>query len=524
MKNAVISKIINILNFQEGKEEETQASFYTIDLWGSCYLATNQAYKKKFYSLSIYFVIDSYLYEWVPFVDAKKSLEWAINKHKSNRSYFIKKYQEFFDVSAEIGKIFEDVRDRGLRNYVNEELKRLYFEIVNLGLRQYGYAILVEGMDTMSEADYLKLLPDTTREKALDIVRLLSMPLELIIIEKEKLSLFKLAIKVLENNTLKKIVASNSLTRIKQYPDFYSKLIQHVRDFFWIQNSFLNAIYLDNRYFLNSLSGLIKKEGKRKFLEGEIRKIINKERIIAKQIKEIYSKYSISLDAKSFFELVRLFATFQDKRKENVQKMVFCIDRIFNEIEKRYKVQKQDLNYYLVSELAALLQSGKKVSGRDLKRRRKAVLFSYFEGGKIKTNYLFGKQAEVVFEFFKKKREQMAKKGKLKGFVASVGSGKQAIINGKVRIVFDPLKDIFKLGEILVTGMTRPEFVPLMKKAKAIITNEGGITTHAAILSRELKVPCLIGTKVATGVLRSGDYIQLDLNSGTVQVLKRNKS
>ena len=74
-------------------------------------------------------------------------------------------------------------------------------------------------------------------------------------------------------------------------------------------------------------------------------------------------------------------------------------------------------------------------------------------------------------------------------------------------------------GNILVTSMTRVEFVPLMRKAKAIITNEGGIACHAAIVSRELNIPCIIGTKVATDRLKDGDKVGLDLKNGEIKLL-----
>jgi len=68
--------------------------------------------------------------------------------------------------------------------------------------------------------------------------------------------------------------------------------------------------------------------------------------------------------------------------------------------------------------------------------------------------------------------------------------------------------------------MTRPEYVPLMKKALAIVTDEGGITSHAAIVSRELNVPCVIGTRNATRTIKSGDEIEIDLEKGVVRVVK----
>ena len=71
-------------------------------------------------------------------------------------------------------------------------------------------------------------------------------------------------------------------------------------------------------------------------------------------------------------------------------------------------------------------------------------------------------------------------------------------------------------GEVLVTEMTTPDFVPAMKKAVAIITNTGGMTCHAAIVSRELGVPCIVGTKNATSVLHDGQLITVDAVMGKV--------
>ena len=75
-------------------------------------------------------------------------------------------------------------------------------------------------------------------------------------------------------------------------------------------------------------------------------------------------------------------------------------------------------------------------------------------------------------------------------------------------------------GEILVCDNTDVRFLPLMKKAGAIVTDRGGILSHAAIISRELKVPCVIGTKNATEILRGGDEVEVDASSGVVRILK----
>lgn len=104
----------------------------------------------------------------------------------------------------------------------------------------------------------------------------------------------------------------------------------------------------------------------------------------------------------------------------------------------------------------------------------------------------------------------------LQGLPASPG-----IASGRVHVIDDP-KDIkeFKDGEVLVTLMTSPDWVPAMKKASAIITNNGGMTCHAAIVSREMEIPCLVGTasrdKAATQTLKNGQVITIDAKNGVV--------
>lgn len=78
----------------------------------------------------------------------------------------------------------------------------------------------------------------------------------------------------------------------------------------------------------------------------------------------------------------------------------------------------------------------------------------------------------------------------------------------------------FQTGDILVTTMTSVDFVPLMEKAAAFVTNEGGITCHASIVAREMNKPCIIATKTATRILQDGDLIEVDADAGEVRILR----
>lgn len=74
-------------------------------------------------------------------------------------------------------------------------------------------------------------------------------------------------------------------------------------------------------------------------------------------------------------------------------------------------------------------------------------------------------------------------------------------------------------GDIVVAVMTNAHFVPVMGMIAGLITDEGGVTCHAAIVARELKLPCITGTGNATSVLKDGDRVEMDANSGQVRVL-----
>ena len=115
-------------------------------------------------------------------------------------------------------------------------------------------------------------------------------------------------------------------------------------------------------------------------------------------------------------------------------------------------------------------------------------------------------------------------KFKVKKFDSAILQGTTAqkgIAQGFVRRVMGHRQiSEFKQGEILVSSMTIPDFLPAMKKAAAIVTNEGGVLCHAAILARELQIPCITGTQFATHILRDGDYIEVDANNGVVKFMK----
>jgi pyruvate,water dikinase len=114
--------------------------------------------------------------------------------------------------------------------------------------------------------------------------------------------------------------------------------------------------------------------------------------------------------------------------------------------------------------------------------------------------------------------EEGKPKAELKVVVKGIAAGKRGYGIGVAKIVLNPEEASEKMrkGDILVTDMTNPDFVPFMKIASAIVTDKGGITSHAAIVSRELSIPCVVGTETATQVMKTGKEYTVDSRNGII--------
>ncbi|MFH1770859.1 MAG: PEP-utilizing enzyme [archaeon] len=177
---------------------------------------------------------------------------------------------------------------------------------------------------------------------------------------------------------------------------------------------------------------------------------------------------------------------------------------LFREIGRRFNQSVQEIKFLTPGEICDLLDNKEVDIDKKIKDRQKCF-FVHLNG-----RFILVDNANIVF-----KSEEMTE---LKGNVAFKGK-----YTGIVRVVIS-IEDMkgFKEGEVLVVRETVPEFVTLgINKAGAIVTNEGGITCHAAIISRELKIPCIVGTKNATKMLKNGDEVEVDAIKGIVNILKQ---
>ena len=152
---------------------------------------------------------------------------------------------------------------------------------------------------------------------------------------------------------------------------------------------------------------------------------------------------------------------------------------------------------------------GKKLSKQELDNRKKIYVLKMIKG---KWEVLVGPRAEKYYQLHLEEKEKIPASGIIKGTIACQGRAK-----GKVKIIItqEEQKKMNK-GDILVSPMTTPQLVSAIKKAAAIVTDEGGMTAHAAIVSRELGIPCIVGTKIASKVFKDNDLVEVNANKGII--------
>jgi phosphohistidine swiveling domain-containing protein len=177
-----------------------------------------------------------------------------------------------------------------------------------------------------------------------------------------------------------------------------------------------------------------------------------------------------------------------------------------------------DVECYRMAELSTLLAHGKKVSVRELRARREAFVVYVMSREK---RYMVGSKAAR----FVSKNAAIERVGASSEIVGQVANRTVSSVEGIVKVINVDYGNLERMnremsnmrkGDILVADFTAPELMEACRKAKAIVTDLGGMLSHAAIVSRELRIPCLVGTHYATKTLRTGDRVTIDFGSGTL--------
>jgi len=242
----------------------------------------------------------------------------------------------------------------------------------------------------------------------------------------------------------------------------------------------------------------------------KIQKEVDDQKIKTKENNTKINEFKKTLTGESLnlFEYIQMSMELRDRRKETTQKTITLIVDALTILAEQHSLSYHDISFVTREELKKLKDPSfiKEIN----KRKETGVIL-------LVRNEGLESEATIYDEIKNKVTQVMIKGvGELRGVTAQPGR-----VTGVAKVILNE-KDfaLFNEGDVLVTSMTRPEFIPIMKKASAVITDEGGVTCHAAIISRELGIPCIIGTRSATILIKTGDFLEVDADSGVIKVIK----
>ncbi len=323
-----------------------------------------------------------------------------------------------------------------------------------------------------------------------------------------------------ESNTLlETITTANRLTGGEKEQDDFLRLCtqknkkelveQHAKKYGWLSLRFFVGNPWNDKDVLLRLKNYPPAKAR-----IELNKRINDRKQKESQIKKVIKNFS--KEDKDAVCLIRDIVFLRTQRTDFFQESSYYVQPLVKDIADKLKISYDDLLYLSASEILLTLK-GKFDYLSHIKKRQKGflVFFDYNKDAILESDDAL----KYIQEQSLLNREENSSK-EIKGKTAFMGS---AI--GKVKILkSDKDNNKVKKGDIVVAIMTTPNFIPALEKAAAFITDEGGITCHAAIIAREMKKPCIIGTKIATTSLKDGDIIKVDANSGIVYILKKNNN
>ncbi|MBU0980748.1 MAG: hypothetical protein KJ709_08135 [Nanoarchaeota archaeon] len=422
---------------------------------------------------------------------------------KRDRMTFICEYKELRDQGE---KLYDMNKDRLAKGHARwqKTVSRLkkHEQAVNKGLSDVPDSELLRLLKSF-EQDYLEfwltgLLPEFTnwgverllkdeimkthRKDFIEIFEALSAPERLSFFQEEELDFMELKLE-------------------EGKKGFANRLKKHAEDYHWLRNSYAHTQRLGEKHFKDGLKEISTEEAREKI--KEIKGLPGK---VKQNKQEVIKKYSLGKEVVESADWIAYCIWWQDLRKKYIFMSCSIISAFVHEISKRKKIPYEELCYHTPDELLQLLSKGRKA---DARARQEGFMIYYEKEGRL--SFISQDANDLARPFIETRIDKMTEQ--LRGLVVSKGKGS---VRGKVRILLSP-RDHMGEGDILVTTMTSPDFVVAMRKAKAIVTDEGGMTSHAAIISRELGIPCIVGTGMATKLLKDGDIVTVDVERGLIR-------
>ncbi len=409
----------------------------------------------------------------------------------------------------------KEIFNKDLSKFSGTELISLLKKFVDLQEDEYAYGVALPILDFQNfsfiEGNLNRILKEKVpEEKFQNYYSIFTEPENNSFAQDQEEDLLKLISVYWDNPDWQKSIKGEKIEDTKKiFGDFYSDLSKHTKKHCWVYYVYMGPAFTEKDFYefvVDYVSkGIAPKEKLKELKDRKDRKV---------KLKEEYLKELKPTGLDEFvLKIAGRVVWAKPRRKDYQSKSYYHVEKLSKEIAKRLYVSLEQVRSAPIDFLEKALNE-EIVDWTITNTIYNSHICLPNDDGSIST--LIGGEAE---EFSKKniKRskdtQDLSNVKELKGTTACIGK-----VTGKAKIINLP-DDMIKMeqGDILVSSSTTPSIVPAMKKAAAIITDEGGLTCHAAIVSRELNIPCIVGLKVATKFVKDGEMLEVDATKAIVK-------
>lgn len=287
-------------------------------------------------------------------------------------------------------------------------------------------------------------------------------------------------------------------------------LEDYYQDYCWLSMFSVEDEPLNREYFEAEVAGLLKRV---KDPEKELANLAKREEELKVQLETRLNQLGADKQLRQTVWFLQEYIRLRNERKNALCRAHYLVRPLLEAIAKKLEWTYEQICLLSFEEMQDLLSGDEAFWQKEVEKRQQGWALLMIDG---KMKVITGAQAIVqTIEQYRIVQQAQDRGGVIKGRPASLG-----VAEGPVKVVRS-IADLGKVaeGDVLVTRMTTPDFVPAMRRAAAIVTDEGGVTCHAAIVARELGVPCVIATGRATQVLADGVVVRVDGQAGEVRVV-----
>lgn len=407
---------------------------------------------------------------------------------KGGRLRMMRKWYD--DYVRQLAKKREQLTPGYLRNLNDKALIAAYKQFIELYQHWWHTAVHPEtigyGISAYLEKPIKKLSPKNSGE----VLTILSSPADYSFYQKEEIDLLEILSKP----------SSDQKELIKKHAEKYN----------WILNNYATGKPIDAVYFENRTKELSQRDDPKQLLD-DITTQFNSTQRKRQQIIDKLPEGETKLFASKLGKAV----AWHDDRKSWQLRSQTTMHYFLLEFSRHFSMALDDMLQLRHEELVKVLEGNRQLPSQEIAKREQLFLV-HFDDKSFET--YTGEKAQRVFSEYRK--TSISNRVQVKGIVASKGESDS--ISGPARILRSPQQAHHMLeGEILVAESTSPDYIVAIRRAKAIVTDAGGLTSHASVVSRELGIPCIVNTKYATSILTNGDIIDVDTVHGTVTVVDR---